>query len=115
MNQYAPHPPGSFIKGRVITVFGGLLNSEGGKNSVVSINKGSLHGLEMGHVLAIARTGATIPDPQSTVSRDSAPQIRLPDERYGFAYVFRVFDSVSYALIMDSSRPVAPGDFLLTP
>jgi len=115
INQFAPHPPKGFIGGRVIAVFGGLLNSEGGKNSVVSINKGSLHGLEMGHVLAIARTGATIPDPQSTVSRDSAPQIRLPDERYGFAYVFRVFDSVSYALIMDSSRPVAPGDFLLTP
>ena len=45
----------------------------------------------MGHVLAIMRTGATIPDPQSTMSRDYAPQIRLPDERYGLAFVFRVF------------------------
>jgi len=115
MNQYAPHPPNSDVSGRIIAVFGGLLNSEGGKNSIVSINKGSLHGLEMGHVLAILRTGATIPDPQSTVSRDYAPRIRLPDERYGLAFVFRVFDSVSYALIMDSSRPVAPGDFVQTP
>jgi len=113
--EYAPHPPKLFIGGRIIAVFGGLVNSEGGKNSVVSINKGSLHGLEMGHVLAIVRTGATIPDPQSTLSRDSAPQIRLPDERYGLAFVFRVFDRVSYALIMDSSRPVAPGDLLRTP
>ena len=115
MNQYAPHPPKSFVSGRIIAVFGGLLNSEGGKNSIVSINKGSLHGLELGHVLAIVHTGATIPDPQSTVSRDIAPQIRLPDERYGLAFVFRVFNGVSYALIMDSSRPVAPGDSVRTP
>ena len=115
MNQYAPHPPKSFVSGRIIAVFGGLLNSEGGKNSIVSINKGSRDGLEMGHVLAIIRTGATIPDPQSTKSRDYAPQIRLPDERYGLAFVFRVFSGVSYALIMDSSRSVAPGDFVRTP
>ena len=81
----------------------------------MSINKGSLHGLEMGHVLAIMRTGATIPDPQSITSRDRAPQIRLPDERYGLAFVFRVFDGVSYALIMDSSRPVSPGDTVQAP
>jgi hypothetical protein len=115
MNQYAPHPPKSFVSGRIIAVLGGLVNSEGGKNSIVSINKGSLDGLEMGHVLAIMRTGATIPDPQSALSRDYAPQIRLPDERYGLAFVFRVFGSVSYALIMDSSRPVVPGDFVRTP
>ena len=115
INEYAPHPPKSFVKGRVIAVFGGLLNSEGGKNSIVSINKGSLHGLETGHVLAIMRTGATIPDPQSITSRDRAPQIRLPDERYGLAFVFRVFGGVSYALIMDSSRPVSPGDAVQTP
>jgi hypothetical protein len=81
----------------------------------VSINKGSLHGLEMGHVLAILRTGASVPDPQSTVSRDVAPQIRLPDERYGLAFVFRVFGGVAYALIMESSRPVLPGDIVQTP
>ena len=30
----------------------------------------------------------------------------LPDERYGLAFVFRVFDRVSYALVMHVSRPV---------
>lgn len=114
-SQYAPHAPKGFIGGRIIAVLGGLGSSEGGKNSVVSINKGSLQGLEMGHVLAIVRTGATIPDPQSTMSRDSAPQIRLPDEPYGLLFVFRVFDRVSYALVMDSSRPVVPGDLLRAP
>jgi len=58
----------------------------------------------MGNVLAILRAGASIPDPQSTLAPDRAPSIRLPDERYGLAFVFRVFDSVSYALIMESAR-----------
>lgn len=115
MNQYAPHPPKTPISGRVIGIFGGLANSEGGKYSVVSINKGSKHGLEMGHVLAILQTRASIPDPQSTLSRDRAPQFRLPDERYGVVFVFRVFDGVSYALVMESSRPVEAGDSVQTP
>ena len=115
LNQYAPHPPNSPISGRIIAVFGGLANSEGGRNSIVSINRGTLQGLEMGHVLALVRTGASIPDPQSDLSRDRAPRFRLPDERYGLAFVFRVFRQVSYALIMESSRPVAPGDTIRNP
>ena len=115
LNQYAPHAPGSAISGRVIAVLGGLSNGEGGRNSIVSINRGTLQGLEMGHVLALLRTGASIPDPQSELSRDSAPRIRLPDERYGLAFVFRVFKQVSYALVMESSRPVAPGDTIRNP
>jgi len=115
INRYAPHPPTSFIKGRIISVFGGLKNSEGGKYSIVSINKGSQHALEMGHVLAVKHTGNSIPDPQSNLSRDKAPQFRLPDERYGLLFVFRVFNAVSYALVMETSLPVVPGDTVNTP
>lgn len=114
-NQYAPHPPSYTLSGRIIAVVGGLSNGEGGRNSIVSINRGSQQGLEMGHVLALLRTGASIPDPQSELSRDSAPRIRLPDERYGLAFVFRVFKQVSYALVMESSLPVAPGDTVRNP
>ncbi len=115
INRYAPHPPASFLKGRIIALYTGLTTGEGGKDSIVSINKGRRDGLEMGNVLAILRAGASIPDPQSTLAPDRAPSIRLPDERYGLAFVFRVFDSVSYALIMESARPVAPGDIVQSP
>ncbi len=115
INRYAPHPPASFLKGRIIALYTGLTTSEGGKDSIVSINRGRRDGLEMGNVLAILRAGSSIPDPQSTLSPDRAPSIRLPDERYGIAFVFRVFDSVSYALIMESARPVAPGDIVQSP
>jgi len=115
INEYAPHPPKIKITARVIGVLGALPNSDGAKNSVVSLSKGSNSGLEMGHVLALMRAGGTIPDPQSTLSPDRAPRFQLPDERYGLAFVFRVFNGVSYALIMDSLGPVTPGDFAQTP
>ncbi len=115
INRYAPHPPASFLKGRIIALYTGLSTSEGGKDSIVSINRGHRDGVEMGNVLAILRAGSSIPDPQSTLSPDRAPSIRLPDERYGIAFVFRVFESVSYALIMESARPVSPGDIVQSP
>lgn len=115
INQYMPHSPSSMVKGRIIGLYNQLTTSEGGKNSIVSINRGSRDGMENGHVLAIYRHGATVPDPAATVSRDIAPTIRLPDERYGLIFVFRTFNSISYALVMESSRPVAPGDVVQTP
>jgi hypothetical protein len=41
--------------------------------------------------------------------------VRLPDEFVGHVMVFRTFDHVSYALIMDSLRPVRIGDNLAMP
>jgi hypothetical protein len=36
--------------------------------------------------------------------------MRLPDERHGLLFVFRVFERVSYALILTVKDPVHPGD-----
>ena len=41
--------------------------------------------------------------------------IRLPDERNGIGMVFRVFDRVSYVLVMESLLPVEVGDKLINP
>jgi hypothetical protein len=56
-------------------------------------------------VLALWRTGGQVTD-RSTPTPES---LRLPDERNGQMYVFRVFDRVSYALILNGQDPVAPG------
>ncbi|MND00214.1 hypothetical protein D3C83_187470 [compost metagenome] len=56
-----------------------------------------------------------MPDPQSTLSRDDAPRLQLPDERYGLAFVFRTFDAVAYALVMESTRQLSPGDVVQNP
>jgi hypothetical protein len=41
--------------------------------------------------------------------------VKLPDERYGLVFVFRSFERVSYALVMDVSRPVNPLDVVQNP
>lgn len=115
INQYLPHAPKTQVQAKAISIYGALATSEAGKDAVVVINKGTRDGLENGHVLALYRAGAKVVDPSSTLSRDTAPTFQLPDERYGLVFVFRTFSSVSYALIMESSRPVAPGDVLRTP
>lgn len=113
--KYAPHSPTKPLRGRVIGLYNGLATAEGGANSIISINKGARDGLEHGHVLALYRRGALLADPESGRSRDNSPMFQLPDERYGLAFVFRIFDNVSYALVMESSRPLSPGDVVQTP
>jgi len=41
--------------------------------------------------------------------------ITLPDERNGLVFVFRVFEKMSYALVVRSTRPMYVGDVVQTP
>jgi hypothetical protein len=41
--------------------------------------------------------------------------VALPEERYGLALVFRTFDRVSYALVMQAARAVQQGDVVTNP
>jgi len=115
INQYVPRAPAVFLKGSVIGMYGGLPTSETGPNSIVAINRGKRDGIEEGHLLAMLRAGTSVADREAPVSRDAAPRFALPAERYGLLMIFRVFDAVAYALVMESSRPVAPGDIVQTP
>ena len=110
---YAPRAPSAAIQGRIISVYGGGSHlGEAGNQSVITINRGKAHGLEVGHVLALYRPGATVAD---TSQAKGAPPVTLPNERYGTSFVFRVFDRVSYALVMKISRPVSTLDLVQNP
>jgi hypothetical protein len=113
--NYAPRAPSSQIKGRVMAIYGGVGKvGEAGPQQIISINRGKADGVEVGHVLALYNLGGTVRD--TTKKRDDpAARIQLPDERAGLAFVFRVFDRVSYALIMQVTRPVAALDVVQTP
>ncbi len=107
--DYAPHAPAREVSGRIISVFGGI--GEGGRNSIVTLSRGQRDGLELGHVLAIYRKGRVVVD--RFEGKEST--YILPDERSGLLFVFRVFDRVSYALVMNVTRPVVTGDLVRTP
>ena len=75
------------------------------------INRGARDGLERGHVMAILKDGARLQD-----RTDSAwPDIKLPNERNGLLMVFRAFDNLSYALILQATDGVKVGDHFANP
>jgi len=110
---YAPHAPTSPVQGRIISLYGGGTKlGEAGGNTVISINRGKAHGLESGHVVALYRPGALVAE---TRASRGVPPLTLPDDRYGLAFVFRVFDRVSYALVMKINKPVNTLDLVQNP
>jgi hypothetical protein len=106
---YVPRAPANPIEGRIVGLYGDGVRA--GQNQVVSINKGQRDGLERGHVLALWRAGRTAID---TTSRDKTA-MRLPDERHGMLFVFRTFERVSYALVLQVQEPVGAGDRFTQP
>src|SRR6266478_2120290 len=113
--QYVPQAPSSAVSGRMIGLYDTLAASVGGRDSIISINRGRRDGLEVGHVLAVYRNVVIYDQKDYLKSRDRSPAIQLPPERYGLVFIFRTFDSVSYALVMESSRPVQGGDIVQNP
>lgn len=107
--NYIPHAPKADINGKVISIYGGV--GEAGKFSIITISRGKRDGLDVGHVLAIYRTGSDV----TNNFPDGKQSIRLPDERFGLLFVFRVFEKVSYALVMEAERPVIPRDTVKNP
>jgi hypothetical protein len=113
--NYAPHAPTKQIKGRVMGLYGGVSKTgEAGPHSIVTINRGKADGLEPGHVLALYSRGGTVRDASKARGAPDA-EINLPDEHAGLVFVFRVFERVSYALVMNITRPVRALDVVQTP
>ena len=113
--NYAPRAPGKPIQGRIMGIYGGVAKvGEVAPQSIISINRGRADGLEVGHVLALYARGGTVRD-TTKAARAKDAEIQLPDERAGLAFVFRVFDRVSYALVMNITRPVATLDVVKNP
>jgi LysM repeat protein len=128
--SYVPRAPERALEGRIIGVYGSTARNAG-SNQIVTLNKGSRDGLERGHVLAAWNDGALVVDRSQQVpimvnegnrlgmrgdglSR-AGDEARLPDERVGLMLVFRVFERVSYALLLQMQKSVGPGDRFTSP
>ena len=107
--NYAPHAPQGPMDGQIVSLYGDALTA--GQNQIVALNRGSADGMERGHVLALVRRGERVVD----TTDPSRTRIKLPDERHGLLFVFRVFDRMSYALILSVKEPVEPGDRFTQP
>lgn len=136
--SYSPRAPQTKIQGKIIALSQGV--AEAGQYSIVTLNRGKKDGLEVGHVLATFRFGETVPtddaglaarlkgmlpnyvvpdavitSPDPRAQARLQREVKLPNERSGLVFVFRVFDRVSYGLIMQTRRPIYINDVVQTP
>lgn len=110
LQTYTPRAPAEKVEGRIVSVYGNAVVNAG-QNQVVAINKGTSDGMEPGVVLAILKDGARLIDK----SDGNQTLMKLPDERNGLLMVFRTFERVSYALILEITDGVRVGDRLVNP
>ena len=109
--SYVPRAPELPVDARVVSIYGDMAIANAAQNQVVAINKGREDGIESGHVLQLLSAGQRIKD---TTDEEKAT-VRLPSEKNGMAMVFRTFDRVSYALILEVRSNVRVGDHLVNP
>lgn len=117
--NFIPRAPRGDIRGRIISVMEGVKLI--GQYRIVAINRGKRHGLESGHVLAIDEVGETVRDRSAggvagmTLGGAFAPKVKLPNERVGALLVFKVYDRMSYGLVVDAQRPIRIYDVVRSP
>ena len=109
--EFVPHAPDADLKGHVISVFDAI--SQVGAGQVITLNLGANDGIEKGHIFSVSEAGRVIDDPWEKPG--SYKTVQLPEEEAGIAMVFRIFDEVSYALIMKTKKPIQVGDTVATP
>ncbi len=109
--SYLPHAPQLDVDARVVSIYGSSAMANAAQNNVVAINLGEQDGIEVGHVLSLMTKGNRVRD----VNDGVRTEIKLPSERNGMVMVFRTFDRVAYALILNVSVPVRVGDRLVNP
>jgi hypothetical protein len=115
--NFTPAAPSSDVHGRIMDVVGGT--DLVGQWYVVAINRGKHHGIEPGNVLAVDKEGDVVRDlyengrslmnTTTGFSTTFAPRVKLPDERAGTLLVFKVYDRMSYGLIVGASNTIHVG------
>jgi hypothetical protein len=117
--DFVPHAPTADIDATVIAVRDATVM---GQYSVIALNRGSKAGLEAGHVLAIEKTGDVVIDKFSrgglnarlgSLKRGTA--VQMPSERAAIAMVYKAYDNMSFALIMEGTHEIREGDRATNP
>lgn len=104
---FYPTAPDKKIEARIIRFFGRV--SSVARNDVVVINKGVRDGLKAGDVLEVFHKGEVVQD------KLADELIQLPRVKAGSMILFRVFEKVSYGLILSSTHPIYKKDIVTNP
>lgn len=96
--NFYPHAPTFPVGGRIISVFDGV--SQIAQYQIVTLNRGSVHGIEPGHVLSILQARRSVRDPYTK------KLVSLPEQYAGQLMVFKVSPKLSYGLVMTATRPI---------
>ena len=114
--NYPPHAPEKAVDGRIIGLPTSLIES--GRDAIVTLDVGAREGIEIGHVLALyhdpGRADIGEKKPWYSFASDKIT-VQLPQERIGLAFVFRVFEKVSYALVLNTTKQIELGDQVRKP
>lgn len=119
--NFIPRSPEQEIDGRIISVFDGV--SQVGQYQIVVLNRGTRDGIETGHVLSVYQAGETVKDTvlsgtyeenyfnlKNEGYENKDAMVTLPDEYAGVAMVFKIFEKVSYAIVMKANRAIHVND-----
>jgi hypothetical protein len=117
LRNIVPHAPTGNVAGRVIAITNGV--SLAGQYTVVALNRGTRHGIEIGDVLRAQEATQTAKDTCAHLDgRATCRKLRdtrLPAEDAGTLLVFRSFDRMSYALVVTETTPIRVGDRVRNP
>jgi LysM repeat protein len=109
--SFRPQPPASAIFGEVIYLFDAITRV--GTYQIVVTNLGERNGLAKGDVVNINHAGRVVED--RFADRNQETDVKLPDAPAADAIIFRTFDKLSYAFILDAQRPIKVGDIITIP
>ncbi|MCL7715434.1 LysM peptidoglycan-binding domain-containing protein [Stenotrophomonas mori] len=116
--QFIPHPPAATAEaGRLRVLAVADTFTSGGPRDVIAISGGARDGIDNGTVFSVWRSGRHVNDRVTgmdtsrldDVLKPGAGRVALPDEYAAHAMVFRTFDKVSYALVMEGTKPARVG------
>jgi hypothetical protein len=114
--RFTPRSPDEQIDGRIVSVTDGV--SIVGAYQIVTLNRGTSHGLEPGHVLSVFQAGREEKDRfanRGFFAGYFAEKVQLPDEYAGLLMVFRSFENISYGLIVKAESEIHVLDVVRNP
>jgi hypothetical protein len=111
LEDFVPNPAPPFVEGKIISVLSGI--DQIGRYSIVVITAGEDEGLQPGDVMHILKRSRP-PRSMTLLGRRSSVG-ELPLEEVGTLMVFRSFEKVSYALVMQATSAIHVNDEVRSP